>query len=118
MRESDVLVLPSVEEGSAIVTYEAQACGCVLVVSDAAGARCEHMRHGLVHPAGDVETLTDHLRLLTRDPGLLSSLRDETHADRRRLNWDTAAEQLASIYEAVVPRRRPASAGRAIARAS
>jgi glycosyltransferase involved in cell wall biosynthesis len=118
MRESDVLVLPSVEEGSAIVTYEAQACGCVLVVSDAAGARCEHMRHGLVHPAGDVETLTDHLRLLTRDPGLLSSLRDETRADRRRLNWDTAAEQLASIYEAVVPRRRPASAGRAIARAS
>jgi glycosyltransferase involved in cell wall biosynthesis len=118
MQESDVLVLSSVEEGSAIVTYEAQACGCVLAVSDAAGARCEHMRHGLVHPAGDVETLTDHLRLLTRDPRLLSSLRDETCADRERLSWDTAAEQLASIYEAVLPRRRPASAAGAIARAS
>jgi glycosyltransferase involved in cell wall biosynthesis len=105
MRESDVLVLPSVEEGSALVTYEAQACGCVLAVSDAAGARCEHMRHGLIHPAGDVETLTDHLRRLTRDPGLLSSLRDETRAGRDRLIWDSAAEQLVSIYEAVVSSR-------------
>ncbi len=32
MREADVLVLPSVEEGSALVTYEAQLCGCVPVV--------------------------------------------------------------------------------------
>ena len=26
---ADVLVLPSIEEGSALVTYEAQAAGCV-----------------------------------------------------------------------------------------
>ena len=38
MRKSDVLVLPSVEEGSALVTYEARASGCVLAVSDAAAA--------------------------------------------------------------------------------
>ena len=42
MRESDVLVLPSLEEGSALVTYEAQACGCVLAVSEATGARCRN----------------------------------------------------------------------------
>ena len=30
-------LVPSIEEGSALVTYEAQACGCVLLVSDAAG---------------------------------------------------------------------------------
>ncbi len=34
------LILPSIEEGSALVTYEARACGCVLVVSEATGARC------------------------------------------------------------------------------
>ena len=54
MRESDVFLLPSVEEGSAFVTYEAQASGCALVVSDATGARCEHMQQGLVHEAGDL----------------------------------------------------------------
>jgi hypothetical protein len=38
MRNPDVLVLPSIEEDSALVTYDARASGCVLLVSDAAGA--------------------------------------------------------------------------------
>jgi len=102
MRESDVLVLPSLEEGSAVVTYEAQASGCVLLVSNATGARCEHPRQGLIHHAGDVEGLTEHLRLLAEDRELLHRLRTETLAARDRLTWDYAGEQLASVYEAVV----------------
>ena len=61
MREADVLVLPSVEEGSALVTYEARGSGCVLVVSDHSGAPCRHEHDALVHTAGDVETLRGHL---------------------------------------------------------
>ena len=41
MRACHVLVLPSFEEGSALVTYEGRACGCVLVISDRAGAPAE-----------------------------------------------------------------------------
>ena len=40
MRQSDIFVLPSIEEGSALVTSEARGSGCVLLVSDAAGAVC------------------------------------------------------------------------------
>ena len=29
MRDSDILVLPSIEEGSALVTYDARSSGCV-----------------------------------------------------------------------------------------
>ena len=67
MRESDVFVLPSVEEGSALVSYEAQACGCIPVVSEATGSRCRDGVDGLVHSPGDVATLTDQLRRLHRD---------------------------------------------------
>ena len=98
LREADVLVLPSVEEGSALVTYEAQACGCVLVVSDAAGARCDHGRHGLVHSAGDVCTLTTHLRMLDQNPGLLAQMRATVIAERERLTWDAAAADLTGVY--------------------
>ena len=42
MRNSDLLVLPSIEEGSALVTSEARASGCVLLVSEAAGAICSN----------------------------------------------------------------------------
>jgi glycosyltransferase involved in cell wall biosynthesis len=98
MRESDILVFPSIEEGSAIVTYEAQACGCVVVVSDAAGARVRQLEQGLVHQAGDVATLTEHLRLLDRDPELLGRLRRATLAARDELSWDRSAAELAAVY--------------------
>jgi glycosyltransferase involved in cell wall biosynthesis len=103
LREADVLVLPSVEEGSALVTYEAQACGCVMVVSDASGARCTQGRHGLVHAAGDVATLTNHLRVLDQNPALLAQLRTNVIGERERLTWDAAAAELAGVYEGLRP---------------
>ena len=102
MRQSDVFVLPSVEEGSALVTYEAQACGCVLAVSDATGARCEHRRTGLVHPARDVDALAAHLRELEGDPALLARLRAATVARLDELTWDRSAEQQAGVYAAAL----------------
>ena len=104
MRESDVFVLPSVEEGSAFVTYEAQASGCALVVSDAAGARCEHMQQGLVHEAGDLPTLVEHLRLLDGDRQLLSRLRANAVASRPNLTWEYSAREIAGLYREVTAR--------------
>jgi glycosyltransferase involved in cell wall biosynthesis len=106
MRESDVFVLPSIEEGSALVTYEAQASGCVLAVSDAAGARCEHGRQGLVHQAGDVATLTRHLRELATDRELLARLRAATLAGRATLTWEHAAREVVGIYADLVAAAR------------
>jgi glycosyltransferase involved in cell wall biosynthesis len=112
MRYSDILLLPSLNEGSALVTYEAQASGCVLAVSDATGAYAEHMAHGLIHEAGDVAALTEQLRLLADDRSLLERLRARTLADRDRLSWDAAALGLVNNYsQAIGPREaRPVAA--------
>jgi glycosyltransferase involved in cell wall biosynthesis len=112
MRGSDVLLAPSLNEGSALVTYEAQASGCVPAVSDSSGAYAEHMVHGLIHEAGDVATLTEHLGLLARDRALLARLRARSLADRDRLSWDAAARGLADVYsQALRPREaRPVAA--------
>jgi glycosyltransferase involved in cell wall biosynthesis len=104
MRESDVFVLPSLEEGSALVTYEAQASGCVLAVSDAVGARVDHGRQGLVHEAGDVSTLTAQLRTLAQDRELLARLRSETVAGLGRLTWSHAARELVAVYARTIER--------------
>jgi glycosyltransferase involved in cell wall biosynthesis len=98
MRESHIFVLPSIEDGSALVTYDAQACGCVLVVSQAAGARCEHMHHGLVHRPGDVQEMTEHIRLLDRDRELLARMRSATLAHLEAVSWEHAAKELVGIY--------------------
>ena len=98
MRGSDVLLLPTIEEGSALVTYEAQACGCVPVVSEAAGARCTHLEDALVHGPGDVAALTEHLRTLDGDRDLLERLRAATLRRRESLTWEQGARELDGIY--------------------
>jgi glycosyltransferase involved in cell wall biosynthesis len=109
MRDSDVLILPSIEEGSALVTYEAQACGCVLAVSEATGARCRDGIEGLVHAPGDVQALTDHLRLLLTDRDLLVRLRKASLSRIDELSWSRAGQELAGIYADQVARGRPAA---------
>jgi glycosyltransferase involved in cell wall biosynthesis len=100
MRESDVLLLPSLEEGSALVTYEAQACGCVNLVSDASGAPCRDGIEGLVHAAGDASALTEHIRRVLADRALLLRLREAGLEQAKGLTWAAAGEELAGIYAA------------------
>lgn len=109
MRAAHALVLPSVEEGSALVTYEAQACGCVLLVSDAAGARCEHERQGLIHAAGDVDGLAEHFRRLDGDRRCLAALRAATLARRDELGWGRAAVELVAAYRGCLDAGRPSA---------
>jgi glycosyltransferase involved in cell wall biosynthesis len=98
MREADVLVLPSVTEGSALVTYEAQAEGCALLVSEAAGAECENGREGLVHAPGDVATLTEQIRRIDRDRSLLRDLQANALANAVHLTWSAAGQRLHQAY--------------------
>jgi glycosyltransferase involved in cell wall biosynthesis len=105
LRSSDALVLPSLEEGSALVTYEARACGAVLLVSDRTGACARDGHDALVHGAGDVAALARHLRALAHDRALLERLRAASLAGAGDLTWDAAAAALLDAYAASA--RRP-----------
>jgi glycosyltransferase involved in cell wall biosynthesis len=98
MVTSHALVLPSLAEGSALVTYEARACGCVLLVSEASGAKCTHMHDALVHKVGDVPTLRTHIDMLASDRRLLKRLRDNSLATVSELTWEKAADSLIRAY--------------------
>lgn len=102
MRASDLFVLPSIEEGSALVTSDARGSGCVLLVSEAAGAICQHMDNALVHPVGDVRTLTAQLKLLDEDRGLLERLRNSSLSTLNEITWAAAGRRLLDVYQTVV----------------
>ncbi|HEV2418187.1 MAG TPA: glycosyltransferase family 4 protein [Terriglobia bacterium] len=102
MRKSDVLMLPSIEEGSALVTAEARGSGCVLLVSEGAGAVCQHMVTGLVHQVGDVESLTEHITLLHEDRALLERLRGASLAAVPEITWTAAGEKLLRVYRETI----------------
>jgi glycosyltransferase involved in cell wall biosynthesis len=105
MRQSDILVLPSIEEGSALVTAEARGSGCVLLVSEAAGAICRPGEDALVHQVGDVDTLATHIRMLHEDRMLLKRLRAMSLKTLHEITWTAAGRRLLDVYRDTIALR-------------
>jgi glycosyltransferase involved in cell wall biosynthesis len=101
-RDTDILVLPSIEDGSALVTYEAQASGCALLVSDASGARITNGVEGFMHHAGDIDTLAQHMRALVEDPTLLAKMQESGPLNVQKYTWERATEALIEAYRAAL----------------
>jgi|SRR5208282_585714 D-inositol-3-phosphate glycosyltransferase len=102
MRESDVLVLPSLEEGFGLVCTEAMGSGCVPLVSDACTDICRHMENALVHRVGDVSTLTEHITLVHQDRALLDRLRSNGLSILDGLTWAAAGVKLLDAYRETI----------------
>ena len=109
MRQSDVLVLPSVEEGLPLVCMEAMGSGCVPLVSDACTGYDAHLKSSLVHRVGDVGTLTEHLDLLDTDRRLLARLRQAGIDARPTMTWEAAGRRLIEVYGETIEMFRSSS---------
>jgi glycosyltransferase involved in cell wall biosynthesis len=107
MRNSDVLLLPSIEEGSALACLEALGSGCVPLVSTACDGVCVDGKNALVHPVGDIEMLASQLTLLDRDRARLAELRAHCIEVAPTLTWSMAGRRLAGLYEQAASAPRP-----------
>ena len=72
MARSHVLVLPSVEEGLALVQGQAMACGCPVIATPATGAEdlFSDGVEGFIVPVRDPAALAERLQQLADDPAL------------------------------------------------
>lgn len=102
MRKSDILVLPSIEEGFGLVCAEAMGSGCVPLVSEACTDVCRHMQNALVHPIADVDALTQHLTLLHENREFLARLKGEALRSAAECSWTVAGQRLLDVYREVV----------------
>src|SRR5271166_4022391 len=106
MRSSDILTLPSIEEGFGRVCTEAMGSGCVPLVSDACTDVCEHMGNALVHRVGDVDTLSKQITLLDKDRALLMRLRTAGLQKVPEITWSAAGQMLLGVYQSVIRAQR------------
>jgi glycosyltransferase involved in cell wall biosynthesis len=100
MRQSDLLVLPSIEEGFGLVCAEALGSDCVPLVSDACTDVCRHMENALVHPVGDVEALASQITLVHEDRDVLDRLRAGARRTAPEITWRAAGTKLLEVYRA------------------
>ena len=72
MSVSHVMVLPSIEEGLALVQGQALACGCPVIASTNTGGEdlFTHEKEGFIVPIRDVNALEDRMQQLADNPDL------------------------------------------------
>ncbi|HEX4005004.1 MAG TPA: glycosyltransferase family 4 protein [Acidobacteriaceae bacterium] len=102
VRKSDILVLPSIEEGFGLVVTEAMGSGCVPLASEACTELCHHMKTGLMHKVGDVEALMQHITLLHEDRKLLEDLRTACLDAIPEITWTAAGVRLLDAYNETI----------------
>ncbi len=97
---ADVLVLPSLSEGSANVAYEALASGLPVITTPNAGTVVRDGRDGFVVPIRDAEELAARIEELATDRDLLGELSRNAAARATEFTWDRYRERLiAAITE-------------------
>ncbi len=102
VRKSDILVLPSIEEGFGLVITEAMGSGCVPLASEACTEICSHMKTGLMHRVGDVDAITQHITMLHEDRALLEKLRFAGLAAAPGVTWTAAGRILLDVYRETI----------------
>ena len=96
LRASDVLVLPSFNEGTPLVTLEALACGKPVVATAVGGTRevVSDERFGLLVPPGDDEALAHAMDEARRRAWDVATLR----ARAADYSWPCIVDQICDLY--------------------
>lgn len=98
-RKASAFVLPSIDEGSALVTYEAMACGLPLVFTYNCGAVARDGIEGIQVPIRNPDALAEAIERLYQDPDLRRSLGKAGRERAELYTWEAAGERLTAIYK-------------------
>jgi starch synthase len=101
MSTSHVMVLPSVEEGLALVQAQAMACGCPVIATQNTGAQdlFTDGKEGFIVPIRDAAAIANRLQSLADDPELRMAM---SEAAIRRVKsiggWDSYGDSMFKIF--------------------
>ncbi len=87
MAAADVFVFPSLFEGSAVVTYEALACGLPSIVTPNAGSVVRDGEDGLIVPPRDIEALAQAMIRLGSSPDLRARMAASARTRVEGYDW-------------------------------
>ena len=104
MKESDVLVLPSLSEAFGLVVTEALSCGLPVIVTPNVGAGdlIADGREGFIVPICSSEAIADKLSILCRDRDLLAAMSENARTTAAAVSWAVYRQKWAEALRGVV----------------
>lgn len=105
LAQGDLFVFPSIEEGSALVTYEALACGLPVITTPNAGSVARDGVEGYVVPIRDVGALCERLERLRANPILRAEMARAARLRAAEFTWDAYRQKLLAAYQRILGER-------------
>jgi starch synthase len=102
---SNVFILPSIEEGLAMVQGEALACGCPIIATPNTGASdlFTDGKEGFIVPLRSVQALTDKLQLLADNPNMRDEMSENGLNLVKSLNgWDKYGDLMGEFIKKII----------------
>lgn len=101
-QQADVFAFPTIEEGSALVTYEALACGLPVVTTPNAGSVVRDGIEGFIVPIRGVDALADRLDRLRTDERLRRKMGRAARIRGGEFKWEQYGECLVQAMWSLV----------------
>jgi len=99
---SSVFVLPSLVEGSALVVYEAMACGIPVIVTENCGSVVRDGKDGFVIPIRDVEALKEKLMFFYENESSRLEMGKSARKQAEAYSWGKYQEELIRTLDEIV----------------
>jgi glycosyltransferase involved in cell wall biosynthesis len=101
-QQADVFVFPSLAEGSALVTYEAMACGLPIIATFNAGSVAHDEEHGFIVPIHAPEIIADRLEKLRTDQVLHTQMGKAGRNRIEMFTWYHYGDRVAEALSACI----------------
>lgn len=101
-READAFVFPSIEEGSALVSYEAMASGLPSIVTPNVGSLVENKKHGRIIESGSIDAITDALEQFASNPDLRNRYGTSARRKAESYTWEKYEESIGDKYNNIL----------------
>ena len=102
---SDVFVFPTIEEGSALVTYEAMACGLPLITTYNSGTIAKDKKEALLIPLGDNEKLKESILFMYNNRDKCKKMGLAARKTVEKYSWNNYGENVFNAYEKILSKK-------------
>ena len=104
--KSDVFVFPSIEEGSALVSYEAMASGLPLIVTPNTGSVMRDGKEGFIIPIRNVNKLKEKIKYMYNHPEIVKKMGKNARKLVEQYSWEKYGENLFKEYLRILDERK------------
>jgi glycosyltransferase involved in cell wall biosynthesis len=100
--KGDVFVFPSIEEGSALVNYEAMASGLPVITTFNSGSVVRDKKDGFIIPIRNVEVIKEKIKFMYQNPKKCVQMGKSARKYIENFTWDKYGKRLVGAYKKIL----------------